>query len=134
MKNEIKEAFNKMLKNDDKNAIKRSIYPGDVTDLIPALKVKYNIPKQPSGDHYRYDYSFLDLSGINFMNLHPKNSSFYGSILDKSTFEGCCLCQADFTNASMVNCNMKGVEFRGNKRFKGATMTGIKFKNSTLQN
>lgn len=55
------------------------------------------------------DFSYLDLSGLDFSKSHPKGATFYGCNLDNCKFIGGCLCGFDVRNASLKNCVFRDV-------------------------
>lgn len=72
---------------------------------------------------YMYDFSFIDLTGINFNKCHTKHCTFYGSILDKCDFTEACLCCVDLRHTSIRDANFTSATDRG-MNIKGADLTG----------
>ena len=73
------------------------------------------------------DFSYLDLSNLDFSKSHPKGVTFYGCNLDNCTFIDGCLCGFDVRNASVKNCIFKDYHSFSFDRVKGADFTGSDF-------
>jgi uncharacterized protein YjbI with pentapeptide repeats len=75
------------------------------------------------------DFSFLNLSGLDFSMSHPKGASFYGCNLDNCKFIRGCLCDFDVRYASVRNCTFRDIyeiNFTPDT-VKGADFTGSDF-------
>lgn len=76
---------------------------------IAILKKKYEVPLSSKiydkcGDD-TFDFSFLNLAGVNLDLCHPKSACFLGSTFDNSSFVDSCMCFTDFRYSSLKNCD-----------------------------
>jgi len=70
--------------------------------------------------------SFLNFSGFDLQDQHPKCICFIGSNFENTKFKG-CLCCTDFRYASLKNADFsQECEDRASMNFKGANFTGAR--------